>query len=127
MRVRKIQVEELVKRKLDRAEINELGEKLGQLHEQLEALEDEKRTAIKDFKARIEAVWTEIKATATSINQGYRLEPTRCEKILDFAAGTVTVVRADTGEVATEPRPMKPEEKQQEMEFEEGGGEEAAK
>lgn len=71
----------------------------------------EKKTALSEFKMRIDESEAEIKRLSRIVAAGVEWREIECEKSLEFGTGKVTVKRLDTGEVV-EVRAMTPEEEQ---------------
>jgi len=100
-----------LKVQLTNDEILSAAESLAKTLDELGSLEDDKKSLVESFKAKIteaEARTTQYKA---KVRDKYEWRPVDCEETMDPAAGTVVVKRLDTDEVIEE-RSMTYEERQ---------------
>jgi hypothetical protein len=74
-----------------------------------------------DYKSKIGEQTAIIGKLSPRIHSGIETRDVECEEVRNWTKGTVTVTRLDTGEVV-ESRPMREDEKQMEVTFEEDGG-----
>lgn len=100
-----------LKCELTEAEKAELASKMAEHQADLEHLEDEKKAVTKDFASRIELVQGTIRRESGTYRQGWEMRDVECVEITDKRAGTLTVVRQDTGEIV-KIRPLTQEERE---------------
>lgn len=85
-------------------ELQEIGLKLAQAHEDITRLEEQKKEEGDRFKGLIAEKHTAAAKFSRDRLNGYHIEPIECTVDYDFATGTKTITRPDTSEaVATLP------------------------
>ena len=111
-----ITITEPLKVYLTDAEYKELAIKMGQFSAEVNQAEVD-LTAVKSrYKSRKEAAEAKYNEVANIIRSGWEERPVECQLIKNYAAGTITKIRLDTGdEVST--RAMTSEERQRGLAF----------
>lgn len=92
-------------------EKKEISEKLARGISDLAALEDHKKEMASQIKAEIDETKATINRNARCLQSGFEMRDLWCVVVPDYAAGTVSYVREDNGEIVRERR-MSPEERQ---------------
>lgn len=99
-------------------ELATIARSLALANQEAEAIEDEKKEAVANFKARIEAQETAISRYARLYANGYEYRNVECEDLLNNPGnGRKTIVRKDTGEVVRTIE-MTPDERQEKLPLE---------
>lgn len=81
-------------------EIEDFGKKLAKLHQEMELLEDEKKAAMSEMKAKMDAIEEEMRKYSRNINRGSEEREIEC--LIDFnhpKENEKTIIRQDTGEI----------------------------
>ncbi|NTW67218.1 MAG: hypothetical protein HGB21_13080 [Nitrospirae bacterium] len=92
------------------------GTDMSTLTLEINELEEQKKSVMADYKARIDGKGADARRIAQILKQGYELREVDCEELRDYETRTVTVVRLDTGEMVSS-RGMTIEEMQEAMGF----------
>jgi len=93
-------------------ELKEKGLAMAQSTIEADNLEGQKKSVMSDFKVKIEAAQLQVNINARHIRDGFWFRNIDCEKVHDYATGTVSTFRTDTGE-CVKSRQMRPDERQQ--------------
>lgn len=101
-------------------ELAEAAETLAHATQELEKLEDEKKSFGSSIKARIDEASAKQRGMAAIVASKHDWREVRCSSRRDFDAQTLTVVRLDTGEVV-ESRRLRESELQTALPFGEEG------
>ena len=117
--VKTSQLKENLKVFLTVDEIREAGSNLARSFSQISTLEEEKKSAASNYKARIDALSAQAMVYAGLVQNGYDFREVDCEEIFDYDQKLISVVRMDTGETVRS-RVMTARELQQGL-FESGG------
>jgi len=108
---------ELLKYQFTHDELHQKGVDLARMNSEMLALDNEKKSVVADFKAKIEGKTAEVELTSNHINNGYEYRRIECEiRFNDPSTGWKTVVRKDNGEVVRKEQ-MTEEELQYELEL----------
>lgn len=92
-------------------ELLETGKQLARANAQRAEAESHKKEIDSQLKADIEKHASRALSLSVLLNNGYEYRNVECQQVKDFAAGTVTVIRNDTGEIVLE-RPLTADERQ---------------
>lgn len=76
------------------------GDRLGELHNQLEQLDDEKQQALDLYKVGAEPIEEEMEGLLKKLGAGEELHEVKCCLEFDLSGNEATYRRLDTGEVA---------------------------
>ena len=106
-----------LKCELTEEELRTAGQDLARNLDEIEALNDSLKEVKADYKAQIESKEASAKVQRNKVRNKYDYRGVTCTRTEDYKAGSVIVVRDDTGSIVTS-RKMSPEERQQKMEFE---------
>lgn len=101
---------------LSEQEVAAAADELARGLDEFEALEDEKKSLVEDFKARLAVEEANIKVNRNLVRNKYTYKDVECELVLNYSELTATLTRTDTNEVVKE-RPMSSAEKQMNFEF----------
>jgi len=105
-------VEETLKYTFTEKENLENGRRLGEAHEELQCIQDDKKRLVDEFKAKESAKDAEITSLSGKVRSGYEYRPIKCEVTYnDPKVGIKTLRRLDTMEVVWQ-REMTEDEKQ---------------
>ena len=113
-----VKVTETLKCILTTQEVTEAAQALARHVGESRSLEQEKKSVTDGFKAKIAEAEAKIMQQEALVRDGYEYRKVECDRIYDYEAATVTLVRKDTGEQA-EIRKMRADERQAEMDFDE--------
>lgn len=102
---------------LTQDERNTLGDDLAQQYIDIQQLEEQKKSATSNFKAKIDAATADASQKARVLKDGYEMRDVEVETRYDASIGLAIIVRKDTGEIIKQ-RPLTQEERQQELELE---------
>lgn len=81
-------------------ELKEYGKKLSECYFELGRTETEKKSIVAEFKAKTDAIDTEISELSTKVKDGGELRDTECDvKFHSPKMHEKTIVRLDTGEI----------------------------
>lgn len=97
--------------RLTDAELQVRGEVMAQADQDIATLEDQKSSAVAEFKAKIEQASGRRSQAAATIRSKQEHRLVDCELRLDYKKGKATKVRTDTGE-KLEVRDLRPDEQQ---------------
>ena len=86
-------------------ELQEMGQRLATNNQKVRELEDAKKETVSDYKARIDAVESEIHVTSQQLTKGYEMRPTRCV-VKFFAKKQVKKFYTEVGNKLVATRPM---------------------
>lgn len=92
----------------------ELGQKLANLHGEIDKLEAERKAANDTFKAKIEILEIQLNGSATELRGGTREQRGELEVLFDYKTCNIVVRRKDTGAIEAE-RTMETQERQLEF------------
>lgn len=95
-------------------ELASAAEELAQSTQAADRLEEEKKSMVSEFKARIEEAVARRNKFANIVSTKSEYRQVDCEIVLDYDTKRVTVTRLDSGEVVTE-RAMFEEELQRKL------------
>ncbi len=101
---------------LTRDEKARKSEQLVRALDDQDALELGKKAAADDFKQRLTAKNAEVRRLTREVSTGVEYREVACEEVMAFERSQVDLVRTDTGEIVSS-RAMRPEERQEAMEF----------
>ena len=101
---------------LTEQEVAAAADELARGLDEFEAVEDEKKSIVEDFKARLALVEANIKVNRNLVRNKYTYKDIECDLILNYTELTATLVRKDTLEIVKE-RPMSSTEKQMNFKF----------
>jgi len=108
---------ELLKYAFTHDELHQKGVDLARMNSEMLSLDNEKKSIVADFKAKIEGKTAEIELVSNHINNGYEYRRIECEiRFNDPNAGFKTIVRKDNGEVVRK-EPMTEDELQYELQL----------
>lgn len=112
-----------LKCQLAEAEVAVAADELAEGLDQLEAIEDEKKATMENFKARAALIEAQAKVNKNLVRDKYIYRRVTCDLVLDYTKLAATLTRMDTKEIITE-RAMTADEKQMDLGFdgEEGKG-----
>lgn len=96
---------------LDTDELAARGQELGRLENEIRVKEDERRSVMKNLKARIDDMKGTAKDLATVLEDGAEKRQVPILKVGNFEENLVRLIRKDTGAVVEE-RPMEPDERE---------------
>lgn len=105
-----------LKCELTEKELLQAGEDLAKAIDETQMLEEQKKSAVDDFKARVAAKEAEITIKQRLVRNKNEFRPTECEVTLNYTTLKAKVIRADTKEVVQE-RDLSYEEKQMKIDF----------
>lgn len=98
-------------------EIHEFGNQLANITNEVKELTNAKKSAMSDFKAKIDGKTADAESLSTKIANGYEYRNVECEVRFNKPnTGRKQIVRKDTGEMVSE-ESMTAEELQLEMEI----------
>lgn len=92
----------------------DFGEQMARALGQHQEAEEAKKDAVAQFKADSERHRVEATRLGGILQRGYQFRDVECEVTKDMAAGTIRIVRTDTGE-EVEFRNLRPDESQGEL------------
>jgi len=95
-------------------ELVEIAQDMAQNHQELRAVEDEKKSAASQFKAQADAITAQLNILSENYRNGYVYKNLDCILTFDFKKKERTYTRPDTGEVV-KTEPMRDEDFQTEM------------
>ena len=98
--------------KLTEQELHDYSMTLARKTAKLQSVKEEKKAADADFNKDIKLLALDISQLATTINKGYEDKDVEVEWTHDWAKGTKTMHRLDTGEVVMKDAPIEAHEKQ---------------
>jgi hypothetical protein len=87
---------------LSDAEINDKALKLASLHQQKTEVEEKKKTAMDEFKAKLKKIDGDIHYLSNMINSGKESRNVQCRLEYRWAEGKKILIRLDTGEIVSE-------------------------
>ncbi len=99
---------------LTEPEIKESGAQLARTYSEITDLEDQKKSLVSDFKAKIDGATASASILARKIQNGYEFRNIECEEWWDYECKVLEVMRLDTGEVIKS-RPMTTDELQKKL------------
>ena len=91
---------EFCKYEFDEGELKELAENMAMKTQEMQTIEDEKKSAMASFKDRLEGAQLELKSCAGKYKDGYEMRYIECEVVRDYDEGIIRFIRTDTGECA---------------------------
>jgi uncharacterized protein YktB (UPF0637 family) len=97
-------------------ELNQLGHELARSNRERTGAEDEKKSVMSDFKARIDGLDARINRLSNNISNGFEYKDMECTLELDLEAKKRIFRRIDTNEIIREEE-MHPEDWQTEANF----------
>lgn len=100
---------------LTQEELLKEADKMARAEQELSEKLDEEASMKKQFKAQIEQIECQRKASAIKINDKAEYRTVKCERIMNWSDGTVSEIRTDTGAVIGQ-RSMTAAESQMEIE-----------
>ncbi|CAO0822447.1 conserved hypothetical protein [Desulfarculales bacterium] len=103
--------------KLTDMDYKDFGIKMGQANQDISKAEDELAAVKSQYKSRIDAAVAKRNEYSAIINSGCEYKKVDCHLVKDFQAGTITLIRLDTGEVVRT-RTMGMEERQRGLKLE---------
>ena len=109
-------VKEFIKHKFSTEEKREIALQMARDVSGREALEDEKKAAMSDFKSQIDGLTSQINRAATRLNNGYEHKNMEVKVRFNSMAKTIEFLCVETGKVLKS-RPMKTGEKQMSLGF----------
>jgi hypothetical protein len=89
-----------------------IGDEMARAMQEAGRLEAKKKALDDELKGEISSLWERASTLAASLQKGHREALIECETIRDFKAGTVEILRLDTGEVVEPLRAMTAAERQ---------------
>lgn len=110
-KVKKFPCTKQLKCKLTNEELLTAGEALSNSLAEIAALEDEMKSLQQSFKARITEKTAQAEQLRLKIQNKHEYRKVDCEEVFDLNAGTVVLIRLDSGD-EEESRKMTYEEKQ---------------
>jgi len=125
-KTQKIRVTKPMPVKLTDAEVLKYGRDAARAVADRTRIEAEFDSVKADYKSKIGEQTAIIGKLSPRIHSGIETRDVECEEVRNWTKGTVTVTRMDTGEVV-ESRPMREDEKQMEVTFENDGDEATGK
>jgi len=81
-------------------ELRDIAETLAIKTQDLEKVEDEKKSVMSSYKERAEKIALEIKTAARKYKDRYEMRDIECAVERDFETGEVRYIRIDNGEIA---------------------------
>ncbi len=125
-KTQKIRVTKPMPVKLTDAEVLKYGRDAARAVADRTRIEAEFDSVKADYKSKIGEQTAIIGKLSPRIHSGIETRDVECEEVRNWTKGTATVTRMDTGEVV-ESRPMREDEKQMEVTFENDGDEATGK
>lgn len=105
-----------LKYELTKKELLQAGEDLAKAIDETQMLEEQKKSAVDDFKARVAAKEAEITIKQRLVRNKNEFRPVECEVTMNYTTLKAKVVRVDTKAVVQE-RDLTYEEKQMKIDF----------
>lgn len=99
---------------LDSKACAERGVELAKICQDIPGIEDEKKLSAKQFQERLDALYAKQQELAKQVRESAEEKNVECEEVIDLGAGTLKVIRLDTGAIL-ETRKLKDEELQAEL------------
>jgi len=98
MESKRIAVMEHLKCVLTETEIKTAGAQLARSYSEITDLEDQKKSVVSDFKAKIDGATAQASILARKIQNGYEFRDIDCEEVWNWDEKLVYLVRLDSGE-----------------------------
>lgn len=89
---------EFCKYEFNEEEKQGLAEKMAMSTQEMQTIEDQKKSAMASFKDRLESAQLELKGCATKYKDGYEMRYMECVVERNYVDGHVRFIRTDTGE-----------------------------
>ena len=102
--------------KLSDKELKELGQKLADIQQQSQRLDQERKDAAKEYKQRLDVLKEDFETAGEMIREKSEFRPVKCEVHFDTPSpGWKVTIRTDTGEQVGKDSRMTPDELQMEL------------